>query len=137
MAGQPSAFLAAFPLFKRLSAMPISARWVTARSPAGGWRGAPNGGTDRRARSARPRDADPRARATALRGGSQVRRPIEQLPAAIYVDSPDPDGPTYYVSPQIRNLLGVTPADYIQKASTWESLIHLEDRDQLIVEYLQ
>jgi diguanylate cyclase (GGDEF)-like protein/PAS domain S-box-containing protein len=62
---------------------------------------------------------------------------VEQLPAAIYVDSPDPDGPTYYVSPQIRNLLGVTPADYIQKADIWESLIHPEDRDRLISEYLQ
>lgn len=62
---------------------------------------------------------------------------VEQLPAAIYVDSPDPEGPTYYVSPQIRDLLGVTPADYIQKADIWESLIHPDDRDRLIEEYLQ
>jgi diguanylate cyclase (GGDEF)-like protein/PAS domain S-box-containing protein len=61
---------------------------------------------------------------------------VDQLPAAIYVDSPDPDGPTYYVSPQIRDLLGVTPADYLQKADIWEELIHPEDRDRMLHEYL-
>jgi diguanylate cyclase (GGDEF)-like protein/PAS domain S-box-containing protein len=61
---------------------------------------------------------------------------VEQLPAAIYVDSPDPEGPTYYVSPQIRDLLGVTPADYIQKADIWEDLIHPDDRQRMIDEYL-
>ena len=61
---------------------------------------------------------------------------VEQLPAAIYVDSPDPYGPTYYVSPQVRDLLGISPADYIMKADIWDSLIHPDDRDRMMAEYL-
>ncbi len=57
---------------------------------------------------------------------------VEQLPAAIYIDSPDADGPTYYVSPQVRDLLGISPADYITKAGIWKSLIHPEDRQRMM-----
>lgn len=60
---------------------------------------------------------------------------VEQLPAAIYIDSPTPDGPTYYVSPQVRELLGISPADYIGKSDVWESLIHPEDRQRMLDEY--
>jgi diguanylate cyclase (GGDEF)-like protein/PAS domain S-box-containing protein len=60
---------------------------------------------------------------------------VEQLPAAIYIDAPDPDGPTYYVSPQIRDLLGISPADYIGRSDVWESLIHPDDRQRMIDEY--
>jgi len=60
---------------------------------------------------------------------------VEQLPAAIYIDAPDPDGPTYYVSPQIRELLGISPADYVGKSDVWESLIHPDDRQRMLDEY--
>jgi diguanylate cyclase (GGDEF)-like protein/PAS domain S-box-containing protein len=60
---------------------------------------------------------------------------LEQLPAAIYVDSPDPEGATYYVSPQVRELLGISPADYIGRADVWESLIHPDDRERMISDY--
>lgn len=60
---------------------------------------------------------------------------LEQLPAAIYVDSPDPDGATYYVSPQVRELLGISPADYIGRSGAWESMIHPDDRERMIADY--
>jgi diguanylate cyclase (GGDEF)-like protein/PAS domain S-box-containing protein len=60
---------------------------------------------------------------------------VDQLPAAIYIDAPDPDGPTYYVSPQIRDLLGISPADYIGRSDVWESLIHPDDRQRMVDEY--
>ena len=91
----------------------------------------PTGGVDQRVLEARIQDLERRL----YEAEAKYEALIDQLPAAIYVDSPDPEGPTYYVSPQIRDLLGVTPADYIQKADIWESLIHPEDRDQLIAEY--
>ena len=61
---------------------------------------------------------------------------LEQLPAAIYIDSPDPNGPTYYVSPRVRDLLGISPAEYIARAGDWDSLIHPDDRDRIEADYL-
>jgi diguanylate cyclase (GGDEF)-like protein/PAS domain S-box-containing protein len=60
---------------------------------------------------------------------------LEQLPAAIYIDSPQPNGPTYYVSPRIRDLLGVTPAEYIARAGDWDSFIQPDDRDRIEADY--
>jgi diguanylate cyclase (GGDEF)-like protein/PAS domain S-box-containing protein len=40
------------------------------------------------------------------------------------------------VSPQIRDLLGVSPADYIRKADVWEWLIHPDDRQRVKDDYL-
>jgi diguanylate cyclase (GGDEF)-like protein/PAS domain S-box-containing protein len=61
---------------------------------------------------------------------------VEQLPAAIYIDAPDPNGRTLYVSPQIRDLLGISPADYIGRGDVWETLIHPDDRQRMMDEYL-
>ena len=61
---------------------------------------------------------------------------LEQLPAAIYIDSPGPDGPIYYVSPRIRELLGISPAEYIARAGDWDSLIHPDDRDRAESDYI-
>ncbi|MDH4112929.1 MAG: sensor domain-containing diguanylate cyclase [Actinomycetota bacterium] len=61
---------------------------------------------------------------------------LEQLPAAIYIDSPDPDGPTYYVSPRIRELLGYTPAAYIARSGDWDQMVHPDDRDRIEADYL-
>lgn len=60
---------------------------------------------------------------------------VEQLPAAIYIQAPDPHGRTYYVSPQVRELLGVSPADFIGTTGVWESLIHPDDRDRMLEDY--
>lgn len=61
---------------------------------------------------------------------------LEQLPAAIYIDSPEPNGPTYYVSPRVRDLLGISPADYIARSGDWDSMIHPDDRDRIEADYL-
>jgi diguanylate cyclase (GGDEF)-like protein/PAS domain S-box-containing protein len=52
---------------------------------------------------------------------------IGQLPAAIYVASPDPDGPTYYVSPQIAAVLGEPPEAFIDNPAMWDEVIHQDD----------
>ncbi|MEX1264437.1 MAG: sensor domain-containing diguanylate cyclase [Actinomycetota bacterium] len=61
---------------------------------------------------------------------------LEQLPAAIYIDSSEPDGPTYYVSPRIRELLGISPAEYIARSGDWDSMIHPDDRERIEADYL-
>ena len=62
---------------------------------------------------------------------------LEQLPAAIYIDSLEPDGPMYYVSPRVRDLLGISPAEYIQLANDRESLLHPDDRGTVRTDYLE
>lgn len=60
---------------------------------------------------------------------------LEQLPAAVYVDSPDPDGRTLYVSPRVRDLLGISPAEYIARSIEWDSLVHHDDRERMREDY--
>ncbi|MEX2273953.1 MAG: sensor domain-containing diguanylate cyclase [Actinomycetota bacterium] len=60
---------------------------------------------------------------------------LDQLPCAIYVDEPDAEGTTLYVSPQIEDLLGVTPEQYIHSAEVWEEMVHPEDRERLNADY--
>ena len=62
---------------------------------------------------------------------------LSQLPAAIYIDSPDPVGPTYYVSPQILDMLGISPAEYIGRQDIWETLVHPDDRERMSRDYEQ
>ena len=58
-----------------------------------------------------------------------------QLPAAIYVYSPELDGPTFNMSPYIEELLGVPPEVFTEDEEVWDRLIHPEDRDRARIEY--
>ena len=58
-----------------------------------------------------------------------------QLPAAIYVYSPELDGPTYHMSPYIEELLGVPAQEFVERDGIWDELIHPEDRERARVEY--
>ena len=60
---------------------------------------------------------------------------MRQLPAAIYVYSPELDGPTFNMSPYIEELLGVPPEVFTQDDEVWDRLIHPEDRDRARIEY--
>ena len=62
---------------------------------------------------------------------------VEQIPAIVYIDACDEDLTTLYVSPQIKELLGVEPADYIRDPELWNALLHPEDRDRALQEYLE
>ena len=60
---------------------------------------------------------------------------MKQLPAAIYVYSPELDGPTFHMSPYVEELLGVTPEAFCENDDIWDELIHPEDRDRARIEY--
>ena len=73
--------------------------------------------------------------ARALIAGRQARRIssrqkkyrslVEQIPAVVYSD----DGEvTNYVSPQIEQILGVSPAAYLADPDTWMRMVHPDDR---------
>jgi diguanylate cyclase (GGDEF)-like protein/PAS domain S-box-containing protein len=62
---------------------------------------------------------------------------VEQIPAIVYVDIADEHMSSTYVSPQIQELLGVSPEEYIADPELWASLLHPEDRDEAIATYLR
>ena len=60
---------------------------------------------------------------------------LEDLPAAIYIDEPDPNGKTLFISPNVERVLGVTPEQYIAGAAEWDEMVHPDDRARLRAEY--
>ena len=59
---------------------------------------------------------------------------VEQIPAIVYQDATDENWTTVYVSPQITNLLGVTPEEWIGDSKLWSEMMHDDDRDRAIEE---
>ena len=91
--------------------------------------------TDAVSRRRSPRGSPARAERRLFETEAKYTNLLEQLPAAIYIDSPEPSGPIYYVSPRIRELLGISPAEYIARAGDWDSFIHPDDRDRVEADY--
>jgi diguanylate cyclase (GGDEF)-like protein/PAS domain S-box-containing protein len=56
---------------------------------------------------------------------ARYRGLVEQVPAVVYEDRGED---TIYVSPQIEEILGVTPEAYIADNSMWVRMVHPEDR---------
>jgi PAS domain S-box-containing protein/putative nucleotidyltransferase with HDIG domain len=61
---------------------------------------------------------------------------IEQLPMIVYVNSPDDNNHTTYVSPQIEAILGYTPQTWLADPLFWQKRIHPEDR-QLVLDRIK
>jgi diguanylate cyclase (GGDEF)-like protein/PAS domain S-box-containing protein len=68
---------------------------------------------------------------------SQYGALVEQIPAIVYVDAADEDMSTIYVSPQIEEILGYTPQEYIDDPQLWEHILHPDDRDDAMATYLR
>jgi diguanylate cyclase (GGDEF)-like protein/PAS domain S-box-containing protein len=58
---------------------------------------------------------------------------IERLPGIVYVDAADDLQVNLYTSPQVVEILGVTPAQWVEE-HTWASMLHPEDRDRVLAE---
>lgn len=56
---------------------------------------------------------------------------VEQTSVAIYRDLAEEDGPTVYISPQIKNMLGYSPEDFLSKPDFWQSLLHPGDKNKV------
>ncbi|MEP6758607.1 MAG: PAS domain-containing protein, partial [Actinomycetota bacterium] len=80
--------------------------------------------TDAKASEERLRDAEQRYRAI-----------VEHVPAAIYLDRPDGNMETIYMSPQIADIAGVSPEDWVADPTLWLSLIDPEDRATVEASY--
>ena len=57
---------------------------------------------------------------------ARYRSLVEQVPAVVYEDR---GHTTIYVSPQIEDILGVTPESYVQDSGMWLRMVHPDDRE--------
>jgi diguanylate cyclase (GGDEF)-like protein/PAS domain S-box-containing protein len=60
---------------------------------------------------------------------------LSQLPAAIYVYSPELDGPTFHMTAYVEELLGVSAEEFVAREDIWDELIHPEDRERARIDY--
>jgi PAS domain S-box-containing protein len=68
-----------------------------------------------------------RAERDLLAAEAKFRLLVEQLPAITYRAEFGVNGPWLYVSPQIKNLLGFTPEEWMSDPKTWFSRVHPDD----------
>jgi len=59
---------------------------------------------------------------------------IEPGPATTYIDGLEESAPTIYMSPQVTELLGYTPEEWIEDPEMWPRLIHPDDRARALAE---
>jgi PAS domain S-box-containing protein len=62
----------------------------------------------------------------------RYRSLVENLPAVTYVDAVDERSTTVYVSPQLQELFGYAPEDWVADPDVWVGALHPEDRDRVL-----
>jgi diguanylate cyclase (GGDEF)-like protein/PAS domain S-box-containing protein len=67
----------------------------------------------------------------------RYRMLIEAIPALTYVGWADPMRSPAYVSPQIRNMLGFTPTEWLADREAWARQLHADDRDRVLAAFRQ
>jgi diguanylate cyclase (GGDEF)-like protein/PAS domain S-box-containing protein len=67
-------------------------------------------------------------------GGEDYRRLVERLPAIVYAAELGERGRWRYVSPQIEEILGYAPEEWLADPDLWASRIHPEDRERALAQ---
>jgi PAS domain S-box-containing protein len=64
----------------------------------------------------------------------QLRGAVLGMPAAVYTESVDERGNTRYlfVSPQIEEMTGIPPAQFVEEPSSFLTMVHPDDRDRVV-----
>jgi diguanylate cyclase (GGDEF)-like protein/PAS domain S-box-containing protein len=74
-------------------------------------------------------------------GGHDFRRLVERLPVIVYTAELGVNGCWRYVSPQVEEILGYRPEEFVCNPGLWASLLHPEDREWVLAsedeEYLR
>jgi diguanylate cyclase (GGDEF)-like protein/PAS domain S-box-containing protein len=65
-------------------------------------------------------------------GGHDFRRLIERLPVIVYAAELGERGRWRYISPQVEEILGYAPEDFVRDPGLWVSLLHAEDRERVL-----
>jgi diguanylate cyclase (GGDEF)-like protein/PAS domain S-box-containing protein len=66
--------------------------------------------------------------------GDLYRRLVERLPAIVYSCETGEEGRWRYVSPQIEEILGYTPEEWMGDPSLWARQLHPEDREAVLAQ---
>jgi diguanylate cyclase (GGDEF)-like protein/PAS domain S-box-containing protein len=66
---------------------------------------------------------------------AKYRSLVEHIPAVVYLDPVDEDSRSIYVSPQVEDLLGITPQEWMEDWYAWRNHVHPEDVDRAFTEY--
>jgi diguanylate cyclase (GGDEF)-like protein/PAS domain S-box-containing protein len=69
---------------------------------------------------------------TADTAGAVYSELLARVPAIVYIAEPGGYGPWHYVSPQIEQILGYTPAAWCADPEMWVSRLHPDDRDWVL-----
>ncbi len=62
----------------------------------------------------------------------RFRELVEWVPAVVYEAAPGPEGVFHYISPQIEEMLGYTPAEWLADPRLWFESIHPDDRGPML-----
>jgi PAS domain S-box-containing protein len=57
---------------------------------------------------------------------------VEHIPAIVYIDDPEKEQITRYISPQVETITGFTPQEWISDPYLWMNRIHPEDRERVM-----
>jgi PAS domain S-box-containing protein len=68
------------------------------------------------------------------RAQRRYRELVEALPLVTYVDEVAPGAPNVYTSPQMRDLLGWEPGDWVEDATFLEQVLHPDDRERVLAQ---
>src|SRR5206468_6081346 len=74
-------------------------------------------------------------REAAFEAEAKYRSLVEHIPAVVYLDPVDEDAASIYVSPQVRDLLGIEPDVWLNDFYAWRTHVHPEDIDRAWDEY--
>jgi len=64
---------------------------------------------------------------------TRYRTLVEQMPAVTHISALDESASTIYISPQVEQLLGYTPEEWMADPELWPRLLHPDDRDVAIL----
>jgi PAS domain S-box-containing protein len=62
----------------------------------------------------------------------RYRNLVEKIPAVTYLASPFNPGELFFVAPQIKDLLGYSPEEWLTTPKNWAKQLHPEDRPRLL-----
>jgi len=65
---------------------------------------------------------------------ARYRSLVERIPAITYIGALDDPASTLYVSPQIEEMLGFTPGDYLRDPDIWRRHLHPDDRERVLAD---
>jgi PAS domain S-box-containing protein len=94
---------------------------------------------DGKLRAARERIAEleaenARLRADRLETEQRYRHLVEGLPLVVYMDEPDAEATSIYISPQVEGLLGYRPDEWIGDSELFPTLLHPDDRERVLAD---